>query len=294
MSNPWFRMYAEFAHDPKVQMLSEAMQRRLTMLLCLRCSNDLVTLQDEGVAFQLRISLEDVAETKAVFVSKGFIDDAWNLTNWDKRQFVSDSSYERVKRHRDKRAANGLPQQNYIPASIRKEVHERDGHACIYCGTTEDLTIDHDMPQSRGGTDEITNLLTACRACNAGKRDLTHAEYVARNGAVTLLKRPHIQNRTETEEKTNTRQKAEDLFSEFWKAYPRKAGKDAARKAFDRRKVTRDVLGEMLGAIKAQAASVQWQRDAGQFIPHPSTWLNEGRWQDEAVGAEWGSRSVAL
>ena len=56
MANPWFRMYAEFATDAKVQMLTEAMQRRYLMLMCLRCSNALVTLQDEEIAFQLRIS----------------------------------------------------------------------------------------------------------------------------------------------------------------------------------------------------------------------------------------------
>lgn len=100
MSNPWFRMYAEFATDPKVQMLSEAMQRRLMMILCLRCSNTLVTLQDEEIAFQLRISETDLADTKAVFVAKGFIDDAWNVLNWEKRQFASDSSAARVAKHR--------------------------------------------------------------------------------------------------------------------------------------------------------------------------------------------------
>lgn len=85
-----------------------------------------------------------------------------------------------------------------------------------------------------------------------------------------------------------------DLFDEFWAAYPRKIGKDAARKAFERRKVGKAVLADMLRAIQAQKATPQWLRDAGQFIPHPTTWLNEGRWQDEAVGALWGSTEVAL
>ncbi|WP_065202993.1 hypothetical protein [Chromobacterium subtsugae] len=101
--NRWFRLYAEFASDPKVQILPEAMQRRLVMLFCLRCSNDLVTLQDEEIAFQLRISIDDLAATKAVFLAKGFIDEGWNIANWKKRQFVSDSSAERVARHREKK-----------------------------------------------------------------------------------------------------------------------------------------------------------------------------------------------
>lgn len=98
----WFRMYSEFASDPKVQSMSEAMQRRLMMLLCLRCSNTLVTLQDDEIAFALRISDEELAETKAVFMRKGFVNEVWEIANWDKRQFVSDSSAPRVAAYRER------------------------------------------------------------------------------------------------------------------------------------------------------------------------------------------------
>jgi len=100
MTNPWFRMYSEFANDPKVQIMSEAMQRRYIMLMCLRCSNTLVTLHETEIAFHLRISNDEMAETKALFISKGFIDEFWNLLNWDKRQFASDRSAPRVAKHR--------------------------------------------------------------------------------------------------------------------------------------------------------------------------------------------------
>ena len=100
MSNAWFRLYSEFSHDPKVQMMSEAMQRRYIMLLCLRCSNTLVTLHVTEIAFQLRISDDELAETKSLFIAKGLIDSDWNLLNWEKRQFSSDSSKERVAKHR--------------------------------------------------------------------------------------------------------------------------------------------------------------------------------------------------
>lgn len=102
-------MYSEFASDPKVQSMPEAMQRRLMMLLCLRCSNTLVTLQDDEIAFALRISDEDLAATKVLFLRKGFIDQAWEILNWDKRQFVSDSSAARVAKHRNaKKTANAV------------------------------------------------------------------------------------------------------------------------------------------------------------------------------------------
>jgi hypothetical protein len=106
-------MYSEFATDPKVQMMSEAMQRRLTMLFCLKNSNALRNGLDndsnensnDEVAFMLRINDAELSETKALFISKGFIDSDWNLLNWDKRQFISDvdpTRAERQKRYREK------------------------------------------------------------------------------------------------------------------------------------------------------------------------------------------------
>ena len=95
-------MYSEFLTDPKVQMLSEADQRRYIMLLCLRC-NGYVTLHETEIAFQLRISNEEWAKTKAVLIEKSLIDESNNPTNWDKRQFRSDSSAERVSKHRAKK-----------------------------------------------------------------------------------------------------------------------------------------------------------------------------------------------
>ena len=102
MANPWFRLYSELANDPKIQMLSEADQRRYVMLLCIRCSNGDVTLQDEEVAFQLRISNEEWSRSKALFVSKNLIDNDNKPCAWDKRQFASDSSAPRVAKHRAK------------------------------------------------------------------------------------------------------------------------------------------------------------------------------------------------
>jgi hypothetical protein len=103
----WFRLYGEFATDPKVQMLSEAMQRRLVMLFCLECSNGIetfhVTERETSIAFALRVSDEEIANTKSVFLAKGFINEDWTLRNWSTRQYESDSSTARVKAWRDKK-----------------------------------------------------------------------------------------------------------------------------------------------------------------------------------------------
>ena len=74
---------------------------------------------------------------------------------------------------------------------------------------------------------------------------------------------------------------ADLLFDEFWKAYPKKLGKDLAKTSFAKRKVGKELLQQMLSAIDQQKSTDQWKKDGGQFIPAPATWLNQGRWQDE-------------
>jgi len=103
MGNPWFRLYHEFATDPKVQMLSEINQRRFVMVLCLRCSHDDETLHDETIAFQLRINLREWQKSKAVMIESGLINEKNRPTGWDKRQFLSDTSTKRVAKYRKKK-----------------------------------------------------------------------------------------------------------------------------------------------------------------------------------------------
>jgi uncharacterized protein YdaU (DUF1376 family) len=72
----------------------------------------------------------------------------------------------------------------------------------------------------------------------------------------------------------------DEMFERFWSAYPKKVGKDAARKRFEQRKPDVDMLDLMLGAIARQATTDQWVREGGQYIPNPATWLSQGRWMD--------------
>lgn len=172
MANPWFRLYAEFADDPKVQIMSEAMQRRLLMLMCSRCKEEVLT--DEQRAFYWRVTPEELEATKRMFVTYGFIDTNWNLRHWDDRQFISDSSKERVKRYRDRREALGLKRSSgSIDASV---IFKRDRKKCVYCLSPLHLCIDHVIPLQKGGTDEENNLATACKACNSGKAGRTPEE----------------------------------------------------------------------------------------------------------------------
>jgi len=68
-----------------------------------------------------------------------------------------------------------------IPRRVRFEVLRRDNHACRYCGGTAPdvkLTVDHVIPRVLGGSDDPTNLVTACQPCNSGKAATSPDEHI--------------------------------------------------------------------------------------------------------------------
>lgn len=64
-------------------------------------------------------------------------------------------------------------------------------------------------------------------------------------------------------------------FESFWKVYPKKVAKKEAFKAFKKIKTPVSIL---IDAVEKQKKSDQWTRDHGQYIPYPTTWLNQERW----------------
>jgi len=51
----------------------------------------------------------------------------------------------------------------------RQSIKEHWDYECAYCGETENLTLDHITPRSKGGSDRVTNVLCACKECNTSK-----------------------------------------------------------------------------------------------------------------------------
>lgn len=58
----------------------------------------------------------------------------------------------------------------------RNRIYKRDNYQCVYCGSRKDLTLDHVIPKSRGGTNDWMNLVTSCSKCNVKKSDKTPEE----------------------------------------------------------------------------------------------------------------------
>ena len=87
----------------------------------------------------------------------------------------------------------------------------------------------------------------------------------------------------EGENKIENKKKSYDAdgFAAFWAAYPKKAGKADALKAWNKLKPDIVLQAKMGEALTAQKKSPQWTKNNGQYIPMPSTWLNGKRWEDE-------------
>lgn len=73
----------------------------------------------------------------------------------------------------------------------------------------------------------------------------------------------------------------QDRFNIFWKVYPKKAAKPNAEKAFEKIDPDKSLLDAMLSAIAWQSQTEDWVKESGKFIPHPATWLNGRRWEDQ-------------
>ena len=90
----------------------------------------------------------------------------------------------------------------------------------------------------------------------------------------------------ETETETEFKQKQKQTpcsngFEAFWQAYPRKIGKAKAEQAWRTKNGSRPPIEKIIEKLEELKKSEQWTKDSGQFIPHPTTWINRGGWDDE-------------
>lgn len=106
----WFRMYDEILDDPKVQKLPAEDFKAWVNLLCLASKNEGRLPAAADIAFALRVTEDAVTTLLERLLSGGLIDTRSGGTNgahnaphgWEKRQYKSDTSAERVKRYRER------------------------------------------------------------------------------------------------------------------------------------------------------------------------------------------------
>ena len=209
--------------------------------------------------------------------------------------------------------------RRFIPYEMKVAIIERDGFKCAMCKkyvcttpTTAERLIkmgaglfdfDHIVPVVQGGRATMENLRLTCPHCNRSrKKRLTAREIIqiSKDLSQSVSTCDNLQqietkcclNPIQSESNPNPNPNSadagsasvkNDLFDRFWSAYPKKIGKGAAQKAFEKAHIGKDLIETVLKAIDQQKNTDQWKKDGGQYIPNPATWLNQQRWEDEVT-----------
>lgn len=181
------------------------------------------------------------------------VDGGWEILNWEAYRERKSEAHEReqaAKRMQRWRARKKAEQQR----KQGKNAHGQDGDVTGGYGVTRNVTPGYPIadpdpdPKEDPDQEEDTAQLT-----------LTAPEAKAKAGTSD--------------------------FDRFWEAYPktRRVKKKVARAAFDRARRSKDWPGidAVIEALDRAKRSADWTEKNGAYIPHPSSWLNQGRWDDE-------------
>ena len=103
--------------------------------------------------------------------------------------------------------------------------------------------------------------------------------------ATLLPCQPELEPELEERDKESLSARDED-FARFWSAYPKKVAKPVALKAFLKAKKAGANIRAVMDGLERAKRSSQWVKDDGKFIPHPASWLNAARWEDQGPEIE--------
>lgn len=136
------RLYAKFTLDfpdhPKILCLSPEAKWALVEMILTSHKNRTGGMIDPS---------EWHDEVLAELTDADLLDDSWNLVDFSEFPMGSNS-------------------RPAIAVDIRRAVMERDGHACVFCGSTARLSMDHIIRYRDGGPDTVDNLRVLCMPCN--------------------------------------------------------------------------------------------------------------------------------
>ena len=85
--------------------------------------------------------------------------------------------------------------------------------------------------------------------------------------------------------KKTTQELPDADFDAFWALYPKKKSKGEAKKAWAQLKPSREIISAIMAKLPLLAASHDWTKEGGQYVPNPATWLRAEGWEDEVKDA---------
>ena len=259
----WFRLYSEFANDPKLKTFSKSQRYDIICLLCMANeSKDRGVIHEdaEDMAATLDMTDEEYQAFTAMLERKNILsfreDGALVLVNFMKRQYdsPSDMPAETAKRKAKQRS---LDDNEYLD-KIDNVVH-----------ATSRQSHDKVTTLSRGVTTH-TNTNTNTNT-NTQKDTNTNTESIAE----TPLPQKAIPSRADTG-------KALQLiaFAEFYASYPVKKARQDAERAWLKIAPSETLRTLIMAGLATAKSSQEWSDDGGKYIPHPATFLNHCRWED--------------
>lgn len=276
----WFRFYHEFVDDPKIAMMSDSDQLLWVKALCL--ANDskergVITLSDDEICWKLRVSIEVWKHAIDKFRAKGMIEhceSGYKITNWNARQFKSDSSAERVAGHRSRQKelqAKGCNVTVTPPDQKQIQIQSTDSEYL------EELCSSlHEESCESGEVQEVEGKSKSDRRSDRIKRDW-------------LLNVFLVHYPARLDEETGKKSRAIGAI----KKNPRKYFSHITVDAIESGAIT-NALREMVRVRLAEyrqkhhadppkltpRGSEQWVWSL-PYIPDPANWLRNGSWLDE-------------
>lgn len=81
----------------------------------------------------------------------------------------------------------------------------------------------------------------------------------------------------------NNKEIYKERFELFWKEYPRKVNKFKTEEWFNKNNLTKEQFDLIISKLKKYKDTTDWKKDNGKYIPYPTTWLNQKRYEDEVI-----------
>lgn len=267
---PWIKLYRDLLDNIDWFRLSSVASKSLINLWLLGSESFGNLPQDSEIAFRLRLSIKELESIMQELIKFKFVEEG----QYELKGSEDMSMNERI------RETNGFSSR-YIKNETKTEVLVRDNHKCQSCGSDKKLEFDHIVPVSKGGSSEADNLQLLCRSCNRSKRALSKEEFATQSSEKSCASRSL---ETETEEETEKKKHQYSVeFEKFWDAFPpnpRKSGKVYAYKIWNRKRLD-DKVNDIVAHLHIIKNSDQWKKDKGLYIPMPSTYLSQERFDME-------------
>ena len=278
----WIESHQELRHHYKTKRLARELKVTVAAAIGhLHClwwwaidfapDGDLSKFDDYEIADAIGYEGKDPTKAKAALISAGFLDnsDTGTITIHDWYDYsgqLGDKRIESRKKERDRKAEYRARKKAEADAG-----RDKKGSPAPVPQQKEDCP--DFVPRDMDGTSGTVPPLQYSTAQDSTGQDTT----VQGQDRITPPSPPASGGKGEGVDPDAQ----ERRFEQFWAIYPKKQGRGAALKAWKKIKMDKALFEVIMAKVQENIDhNRNWRRDGGQYIPNPSTWLNETRWKD--------------